>query len=105
EVWVEALERENQLYNSKPSGSIDAALELLSHLQSSSPGAAVAGGWAAIEALLSEPDDRAAAAERLAMLAACSYPRAELTKLSYVLERTDASFASKVHGVVENRQR
>jgi len=72
-VWVEALEGEHQLYNTRPSGSIDAAIELLSHLQTSSPAAAVAGGWAAIEALLSEPDDRAGAAERLAMLVACSF--------------------------------
>ena len=31
-------------------------------------GAAIAGGWVAIEALLSEPSDRVGAAERLAML-------------------------------------
>ena len=65
-VWVEALEREDQLYDAYSSGGIHAAIELLSHLQSSSPGAAVAGGWAAIEALLSEPgSDRAEAADRL----------------------------------------
>jgi hypothetical protein len=104
-VWVEALEREHQLYNIRPSGSIDAAIELLSHLQTSSPGAAVAGGWAAIEALLSEPDDRAGAADRLAMLAACSFPRAELTALSYVLEKKDASFAIQLAHVPENRLR
>jgi hypothetical protein len=104
-VWVEALEREHQLYNSRPSGSIDAAIELLSHLQTSSPAAAVAGGWAAIEALLSEPDDRAGAAERLAMLVACSFPRAELTTLSYALEKKDAAFAAQVAGVTENRDR
>lgn len=102
EVWVEALEREQQLYNSKPSGAIDAALELLSHLQSSSPGAAVAGGWAAIEALLSEPDDRVGAADRLAMLVACSFPRAELTTLSYALQKVNPAFAD---GVAENRAR
>jgi len=104
-VWVEALEREHQLFNSRPSGAIDAAIELLSHLQSSSPGAAVAGGWAAIEALLSEPDDRAGAADRLAMLVACSFPRAELTALSYALEKKDPSFAALVDGATENRQR
>lgn len=104
-VWVEALEREHQLYNSRPSGSIDAAIELLSHLQTSSPPAAVAGGWAAIEALLSEPDDRAGAAERLAMLVACSFPRAELTRLSYVLEKKDTAFAAQVASITENRRR
>ena len=70
-VWVEALERENKLYDATSatsSGGIHAAIELLAHLQISSSGAAVAGGWAAIEALLSEPSDRGGAAERLAIL-------------------------------------
>ena len=90
-VWVKALERENKLYDATSSGGIHAAIELLAHLQFSSSGAAVAGGWAAIEALLSEPSDRTGAAERLAMLVACSIPRAELTKLSYALARTALS--------------
>ena len=104
-VWVKALDRENQVYNLNPSGSIDAAIELLSHLQASSPAAAVAGGWAAIEALLSEPTDRGGAADRLAMLVACSFPRAELTVLSYKLETLDNGLAAALQGVVENRDR
>jgi hypothetical protein len=104
-VWVEALERENQLYNIDSSETMHAAIELLSHLQSSSPGAAVAGGWAAIEALLSEPDDRANAADRLAMLVACSFPRAELTALSYVLERRCATLTPLLSDVRENSRR
>lgn len=104
-VWVEALEREGQLYDAGSTGRIHAAIELLSHLQSSSPGAAVAGGWAAIEALLSEPDDRAGAADRLAMLVACSYPRAELTELSYELSRGDHELARRLEGTDENRRR
>ena len=104
-VWVEALERENQLYDARSTGRIHAAIELLSHLQSSSPGAAVAGGWAAIEALLSEPDDRAGAADRLAILVACSYPRAELTVLSYDLSRADGVLAARLKGIEENRRR
>ena len=130
-VWVEALERENQLYNAHSSpagdreaplsprsesenqphdarstGRIHAAIELLSHLQSSSPGAAVAGGWAAVEALLSEPGtDRAEAADRLAMLVACSYPRAELTALSYDFSRGDCELARLLDGIEENRRR
>lgn len=104
-VWVEALDRENQLFDTRPTSGIHAAIELLSHLQASSPGAAVAGGWAAIEALLSEPNDRAGAAERLAMLVACSYPRAELTHLSYVLERRDPGMAVLLAPIQENRDR
>lgn len=104
-VWVDALHRENQLFPTSPSGSIDAAIELLSHLQTSSPPAAVAGGWAAIEALLSEPSDRSAAAARLALLVACSFPRAELTALSYTLEKKQPAFALLLGATKENRNR
>ena len=104
-VWVEALQRENQLYDAHSTGGIHAAIELLSHLQSSSPGAAVAGGWAAIEALLSDPGDRVGAADRLAVLVACSLPRAELTVLSYTLARSDPAVADLLRGIDENRQR
>ncbi|XVU23891.1 hypothetical protein ACQPZJ_42705 [Actinoplanes sp. CA-054009] len=52
---------------------------------------AVAGAWAATESLLSHPDDpgeeersgKAVAADRLATILACSWPRAELTALAY----------------------
>lgn len=105
-VWVKALEREGQLFDVHSSGRIHAAIELLSHLQSSSPGAAVAGGWAAIEALLSEPgSDRVEAADRLATLVACSYPRAELTALSYDVSRKEREFAARLEGVHGNRLR
>lgn len=104
-VWVGALDRENQLFDGTASGGIHAAVELLSHLQVSSPGAAVAGGWAAVEALLSEPSDRASAADRLAMLTACSFPRSELTTLSYALQKRDPTMAEQLSGIEENRQR
>ena len=112
-VWIEALDRENQLYDAHATQLYDAhaargihaAIELLSHLQSSSPGAAVAGGWAAIEALLSESEDHAEAADRLAMLVACSYPRAELTALSYDIRRLDTGLKERLHGIDENRKR
>ena len=104
-VWVEALKRENQLYDARSTGGIHAAIELLSHLQSSSPGAAVAGGWAAIEALLSESENRAQAADRLAMLVACSYPRAEFTVLSYAIPKNDIRLDARLRGVDENRRR
>ena len=104
-VWVEALERENQLYDAGSSGAIHAAIELLAHLQFSSSGAAVAGGWAAIEALLSEPDDRAGASERLATLVACSFPRAELTRLSYALSLGGAPISAELRKVSKNQDR
>ena len=104
-VWVEALERENQLYDAGSSGGIHAAIQLLAHLQFSSSGAAVAGGWAAIEALLSEPDDRAGASERLAILVACSFPRAELTRLSYALSLGGASISAEIRKASKNQER
>ena len=124
-VWAEALERENQLYDlrsttgtramparenqpydARSTARIRAAIELLAHLQSSSPGAAVAGGWAAIEALLSEPGtERVQAADRLAMLVACSHPRAELTALSYAVSRGDGELAGRLKDLDDNRRR
>jgi hypothetical protein len=63
----------------------DDALELASHMESPSDGAAVTGGWAAIEALLIRPGEGShhIAADRLAALLTCSLVRAELTPLAY----------------------
>jgi hypothetical protein len=64
-----ALIRENVVYTkSGPEDSVDAAFEMLALLQTGSPIAAIAAGWAAIEAILGEPDDRGGAADRLAAL-------------------------------------
>jgi hypothetical protein len=104
-VWVRALEREGVLFSVDGGEKVDAAVELLSHLQRSSPPAAVAGGWAAIEALLSEPGDRGGAADRLAMLVACSFPRAELTALSYSLSDVNDDWRQEMLGVNVNRAR
>lgn len=104
-VAVRALEREKQVYSEGPISLLDATLELLSHLQISSPSAAVAGGWAAIEALLGESNDRASAADRLAMLVACSYPRAELTGLSYAIARLGGDIAAELVAAGSNRDR
>lgn len=85
-VRVRALYREDQIFVDSDS-NVDAAIDLLAHLENSSPSAAIAGGWAAMEALLAEPNDRAGAAESFACIVACSFPRAELTALSYTAER------------------
>jgi hypothetical protein len=89
-VEVRALARESQLYNQSATSHIDAALELIGPLSGGPPGPAVAGGWAALEALLLGPGDggrRGIAADRLASLVACSFPRAELTTLAYAHEK------------------
>jgi hypothetical protein len=64
---------------------IDASLELLGSVDQGSPAPAVSGGWAAVETLLTGPGDRGKvqAADRLAALVACSFPRAELTQLAH----------------------
>lgn len=105
-VHVGAVHRENRVWlESEADEVVDPAIELLAPLQSSSPGAAVAGGWAAVEALLSEPDNRAAAADRLATIVACSFPRAELTMLSYVAQDVDGPIAERLRERKENRDR
>jgi hypothetical protein len=52
EVGVRELFREDRVFSADVSQSVDAALELLAHLEGTSAPAAVAGGWGAIEGLL-----------------------------------------------------
>jgi hypothetical protein len=83
---IGSLERDEKLYALQPQSDLDAALELVSPLDSAGVGPAVAGAWAAVESLLVVPEDRTTrviAADRLADLVACSFPRAELTSLAY----------------------
>ncbi|MEU3649436.1 hypothetical protein AB0E59_39100 [Lentzea sp. NPDC034063] len=90
---VLALVHMNHLYDANGQRSpIDDALELAAPInQSGAPGPAVAGAWAAVESLLAHPGDpseeersgKAIAADRLAKIIACSWPRAELTTLVY----------------------
>ncbi|MEU6657370.1 hypothetical protein ABZ904_51080 [Streptomyces sp. NPDC046900] len=71
---------------------IDDALELAAAVNRGPLAPAVAGAWAAVESLLSHPDDpksenersgKAVAADRMAAIIACSWPRAELTALAH----------------------
>jgi hypothetical protein len=103
-VRVKALYREDQIFTDSGS-NVDAAIDLLAHLENSSPSAAIAGGWAAVEALLAEPNDRAGAAESLACLVACSFPRAEMTALSYTAERLCPDLRENLRACRENRER
>ena len=108
-VRVGALYREDRVVDDpKDYGVIDAAIDLLSHLERSSPRAAVAGGWAAVEPLLSVPSARGVAADRLAALVACPIPRTELTALAHAIERAGKqaqSLRGRLSSCVENRQR
>jgi hypothetical protein len=103
---IGAIQRENRVWlESEPDGVIDPAVELLTPLQLGSSSAAIAGGWAAIEALLSEPSNRGGVAERLAAIVACAFPRAELTQLSYSIEKLDGAVAEKLRDTRVNRDR
>lgn len=105
-VRVKELDREGHIFAATPAGDgVDAAIELLAHLDESSPTAAIAGGWGAIEGLLADPGDRATAADNLAALVACSFPRAELTALSYQAADEDATVATQLAGLTSNRDR
>ncbi|KOV36165.1 hypothetical protein [Streptomyces sp. XY152] len=73
-------------------GRIDDALELAAAVNRGALAPAVAGGWAAVESLLVHADDpkndgersgKAIAADRMAIIIACSWPRAELTTLAH----------------------
>jgi hypothetical protein len=73
---------------------VDDALEIAAALNNGPLAAALTGGWAALESMLTEPRDpdeqgRAVAATRAAALVACSWPRAELTALSYQVRRVN----------------
>lgn len=78
------------MYSVTGSDRLDDALELAAPVNGGPPAPAVSGAWAAIESLMYHPGDksdpsagRAVAADRMASLVACSWPRAELTALSY----------------------
>ena len=96
QVDIHSLTRQNALFSisgSAVEGRIRSALDLVAPLETGAPGAAVAGAWAAIEAVLTRPYARnVQAAGDLAVLVACSFPRAELTPLAYAYaaEHTDA---------------
>ncbi|WP_333983725.1 integrase [Burkholderia gladioli] len=104
-VAVSELFRSDRIFASDVSQDVDAALELLAHLEDSSPPAAIAGGWGAIEGLLADPSDRASAADNLATLVTCSFPRAELTALSRRAERIFPAECAELAGIEANRER
>lgn len=106
-VEVHALSRENQVYSSTFSGQIGAGIELAAPLNSEITTAAIAGGWATIESLMASPGDkdRVLAADRMARITACSFPRAELTALSYKLEEQGGAIAAQLQACATNRAR
>lgn len=104
-VEVKELFREDRIFSADANKSVDAALELLAHLDGSSPAAAVAGGWGAIEGLLAPPNDRSTAADNLASLVTSSFPRAELTRLAYLVGQQYPGQYPVLESAGSNRER
>ncbi|WP_194373239.1 integrase [Streptomyces alkaliphilus] len=112
---VLTLVKEGHLYRVTGRRSrIDEALELAAALNRGPVVPAVAGAWAAVESLLSHPDDpkenersgKAVAADRMAAIIACSWPRAELTALAYRHKpRNPDDLARAVTVCTTNRER
>lgn len=100
-VDVLSLVREKTMYSTDSNDLLDQALEMAAPLNSGPPAPAASGGWSAIESLLSQAADagegksgRVVAADRLAAIVTCSWPRAELTALSYRHEPATADLLS-----------
>ncbi|WP_159733096.1 integrase [Arthrobacter sp. 9V] len=93
-TFVLSLVREQKLYAVQERTRLDNALELAAPMNHGSIATAVSGGWSAVETLLLRGDDESEegrgvlAADRMAALTACSWPRAELTKLSHAHKPT-----------------
>lgn len=110
QVEVHALSRQGVLFDATHSslrGRLRSALDLLAPLESGSPESAIAGGWAAVEAVLKRQDaTNVQAADELGALVACSLPRAELTTLAYAYTATyDDPLAQQLIACSSNRDR
>lgn len=107
-VDVHSLDRHKRLYDQSGGASIDSALELVSHLDYGQGPVAVAGGWSAVEFLLSGAGDakNVLAADRLAALVACSWPRAELTTIAQNrIRAVDDQLSAELDTLQTNKER
>ena len=110
QVDVHALRRQNGLFSTSDpglTGKLRSAIDLVAPLETGAPGAAIAGGWAALEAVLARADTpNTRIAEDFAVLVACSFPRAELTPLSYAYTaENDDALAAELRSVSSNLER
>ena len=110
QVDVHALQRQNALFAAvEPAltGRLRSAIDLVAPLETGAPGAAIAGGWAALEALLARPNTPSAEiAEDFAALVVCSFPRAELTPLTYAYTaENDDALADELRSTSSNLER
>jgi len=110
QVEVQSLSRQGLLYETERLGldiRLKSALDLLEPLEQGAPGSAVSGGWASIEAILKRADaPPSTAADEMASLVACSFPRAELTTLSYAYEEGNSdAITSQFSTATSNQMR
>jgi hypothetical protein len=103
-IRVPALQRGKDLYVVGSYAEADAlndALELLAAMETSTPGAALSNGWAAVEGLLVHPGEsnHVVAADRMATIVACSFPRAELTWLAHAKLDGNDRLAEDLNGL------
>ena len=110
QVDVHSFKRQDSLFvvgEQALAGRLRSAIDLVTPLETGTPGAAVAGGWAALEAVLARPDTSSVqAASDLAALVACSFPRAELTPLAYAyFHENDDQLSESLRQASSNLQR
>ena len=111
-AFVLSLVTEQRLFAVAERSVLDNALELAAPLNEASPAPAISGGWSAVEALLLSPEDEGdggrgiIAADRMAALVTCSWPRADLTAISYRHEPTTPDrLTAQLQGEKVNRER
>jgi hypothetical protein len=110
QVEVHSLSRQGVLFETTHTalgGRIRSALDLLAPLESGAPESAVAGGWAAVEAILKRQDaPNVQAADELGALVSCSLPRAEITTLAYAYSSSHQDpLARELTACGSNRER
>lgn len=107
-VEVHSFERLERLFEPAIPQALSSALELIEPLDRGTPAAATIGAWAAIESLLVGPADgpNAVAADRMALVVASSFMRAELTVLAWAHARaSNDALASAITTLTENRDK
>ena len=109
-VEIHSLKRANALFalaDSALPARLQSAIDLIAPLERGPHGAAIAGGWAVLEAIFGHPEKKNIEVARdMSLLIACSLPRAELTSLSYAyLEQHDDALSSNLRDARSNRDR
>lgn len=108
---IGALARQRRIYaplvQSETAVRIDDALQLAQPMVAGPRSSAISGGWAAIEALLTEDGEpERLASPRLASIVACSFPRAELTTLAFAhRQRANDGLAAAINEAGGNLER